>query len=71
MRIKLVLAAGALLALGACGDTLGEQALVGGAAGAGTALVTNGDPLTGAVIGGAGNVAFCQSFPDQCRGIRR
>lgn len=67
MGIKALIAAGMLVTLGACGNTLGEQAVIGGAAGAGTALITNGDPLTGAVIGGAGNVAFCQSFPDQCR----
>ncbi|MGJ8603842.1 MAG: hypothetical protein ACSHXH_06905 [Marivita sp.] len=56
----------ALLGLSACGDTLGEQALLGGAAGAGAAVATGGDPLTGAAVGGAANVAYCQTYPDRC-----
>ena len=56
----------ALLALAACGDTLGEQALLGGAAGAGTAVVTNGNPVTGAAVGAAANVAYCQTYPERC-----
>ncbi|MGR3550401.1 hypothetical protein [Pseudooceanicola sp.] len=56
--------------LAACGDTVGEQALAGGAAGVGTAAVTNGNLGTGAVIGAAANVAYCQSNPGACRSIR-
>ncbi|MEM9709039.1 MAG: hypothetical protein AAF871_09620 [Pseudomonadota bacterium] len=52
--------------LGACGDTLGEQALIGGAAGAGVSAATNGDILTGAALGAAGNVAYCQTYPGRC-----
>ncbi len=52
--------------LAACGDTLGEQALIGAGAGAGTAVVLDGDVATGAVVGAAGNVAFCQLYPEQC-----
>ena len=53
--------------LAACGDTVGEQALAGGV---GTAAVTNGNLGTGAVIGAAANVAYCQSNPGACRSIR-
>ncbi|MCE0506760.1 MULTISPECIES: hypothetical protein [unclassified Roseivivax] len=56
----------ALLGLAACGDTLGEQALIGGAAGAGTAAATGGDATTGAVVGAAGNVAYCRTYPNRC-----
>ena len=41
----------ALSGLAACGDTLGEQALFGAGAGAGTALILDGDIATGAVVG--------------------
>jgi hypothetical protein len=68
MQIKRFLFATALLGmLGACGQTLGEQALLGGGAGAIAGAATGGDPVTGAVIGGAGNVAFCQAYPNRCR----
>lgn len=47
----------AVLLLSACGDRPGERALSGGGIGAGIGAVgstmTGGDPLTGAVIGGA------------------
>lgn len=68
MQIKSVLGAVALLGLlGACGDNIGEQAILGGGAGALAGLALDGDPVTGAVIGGAGNVAFCQMYPNRCR----
>ena len=57
----------ALAALGACGQTVGEQAVIGGAAGAATGAVVGGDALAGAVVGAGGNVAFCQLNPGQCR----
>ena len=44
------------LALGACGDTMGDRALSGGGLGAGAGLLAGsfaGSPLTGALIGGA------------------
>jgi len=56
-----------LLALAGCGNTVGEQALFGGAAGVGVAAVSGGDPLAGAVVGAGGNVAFCQLNPHLCR----
>jgi hypothetical protein len=61
-----VLGVVALLGLSACGDTLGEQALLGGAAGGGTAVAAGGDPLTGAAVGAAANVAYCQTYPERC-----
>jgi len=61
-----VFAVAALLGLSACGDTLGEQALLGGAAGAGTSVATGGNPATGAAVGAAGNVAYCQTYPERC-----
>ncbi len=56
----------ALFGLAACGDTLGEQALIGAAAGAGTAAAVDGDIATGAIVGAGGNVAYCQSYPERC-----
>lgn len=63
LRITLV---AAILALGACGDTLGEQALLGAGAGATGAAVLDGDPLTGAAVGAAANIAYCQRYPSRC-----
>lgn len=69
-RAKIIaVAALALGGLVACGDTVGEQALVGGAAGIGTAAVTGGNAGTGAVVGAAANVAYCQSNPGACRSV--
>ncbi|WP_136634615.1 hypothetical protein [Pseudooceanicola onchidii] len=67
-RAKIIaVAALALGGLTACGQTVGEQALVGGAAGIGTAAVTGGNIGTGAIIGGAANVAYCQTNPGKCQ----
>ncbi|KAA0920772.1 hypothetical protein [Aquicoccus porphyridii] len=69
MQIKLTVRALALLSLGlvaACGDTAVEQALMGGGAGAATAVVLNGSVGTGAVVGAAANVAYCQKYPSRC-----
>ena len=43
------LAFAALAALAACGETTGEQALIGGAAGAATALAFDGNVAAGAL----------------------
>ncbi|MHA3913380.1 hypothetical protein [Halovulum sp. GXIMD14793] len=56
----------ALLALASCGDTIGEQALIGAGAGAGTAVILDGDVATGAVVGAGANVLFCQRYPSKC-----
>jgi len=67
MRIKAwVVAAAATSGLVACGDTISEQALVGAGAGTATAIVLDGSPFTGAVVGAAGNLLYCQTNPDQC-----
>ncbi len=56
----------ALAVLSACGQTLGEQALIGAGAGAGTAILLDGDAATGALLGGAANVAYCRTYPGRC-----
>ncbi len=58
---KLILAAATCAGLAACGDSTGEQALLGGGAGAVGAAVLNSDPLFGAVVGAAGNVLYCKT----------
>lgn len=68
MQIKAFAFAGAaLLALGACGNTAGEQALFGAGTGLAGAAITDGNLATGAAIGAAGNVAYCQTYPHRCR----
>ncbi len=56
----------ALLGLVGCGATAGQQAVLGAGAGVGTAIVTGGDATTGAVVGAAANVAYCQKYPSRC-----
>lgn len=56
----------ALLGLAACGDTPTEQAVIGAAAGAGTALALDGNVAAGALIGAGGNVLFCDQNPGRC-----
>ncbi len=56
----------AFAGLSACGDTIGEQALGGGAVGAGTAAVADGNMVQGAAIGAAANIAYCQTYPERC-----
>lgn len=56
----------ALGALAACGDTVPEQALIGGGAGALTTAVVGGSVVTGAAVGAAGNVVYCQAYPGRC-----
>ena len=64
IRIATLLAG--LAALSACGDTLGEQAIIGAGAGAAGAAATGGDTIAGAAIGAAGNVAYCRQNPGDC-----
>ncbi|WP_170554505.1 hypothetical protein [Ruegeria conchae] len=62
MRIsKVFLALATCAGLSACGDTLGEQAILGGGAGAVGAAVLSADPLVGAAVGAAGNVLYCKT----------
>lgn len=62
-----ILALVAGLGLGACGDTLGEQALIGAGGGALAAGAIGGDPMLGAVGGAGVNVLVCQQNPQQCK----
>ena len=67
MRISLLVTSiGAATVLGGCGDTFGEQAILGAGAGTAGAVVTNVNPITGAVLGAAANVAYCKEFPSRC-----
>jgi hypothetical protein len=52
--------------LAACGDSAGEQALYGGAAGVVGSALIDGDLVTGAAVGAAGNLLYCQTNPGQC-----
>ena len=61
MHIKLWISALAICgALSACGDTALEQGLMGAGAGVAGAVVLDKDPATGAAIGAAANVLYCQ-----------
>ncbi|WP_298843339.1 hypothetical protein [uncultured Roseobacter sp.] len=62
----LILSIAACVSLAACGQTVGDQAIGGGAIGAGAAVITGGSALQGAAIGAAGNVAYCQLNPGKC-----
>ncbi|WP_170400453.1 hypothetical protein [Ruegeria arenilitoris] len=62
MRIsKLILAVATCAGLAACGDSTGEQALLGGGAGALGSAVLGADPFVGAAVGAAGNVLYCKT----------
>ena len=52
--------------LSGCGDAIGEQALIGGGAGLGTAAILDGNLAAGALVGAASNVAYCQQYPSRC-----
>lgn len=52
--------------IAACGDTVGEQALFGAGAGAGTAAVLNGNVVGGAALGAGANILYCQENPGKC-----
>ena len=64
IRIGLVLALCGGLA--ACGDTMGEQLLYGGAGGFGAAALTGGNVYAGTAIGAAANTLYCQNNPGKC-----
>ncbi|HCI08325.1 hypothetical protein N9755_00435 [bacterium] len=67
MSIKLYIAAiGVSATLAGCGETGTDQALLGGAAGAGLAIVADANPVKGVVIGAAGNFLYCQTYPNKC-----
>ncbi|MFC3615162.1 hypothetical protein ACFORG_15460 [Lutimaribacter marinistellae] len=58
--------AGLFGTLAACGDSVGEQALFGGGAGAVAAGAVNADPVAGAALGAAGNILYCDQNPSDC-----
>lgn len=60
-----ILSTVAALALAACGDTDLERGATGAAAGAGAAILLDGNVLTGALIGGAAG-ALCDDLTNQC-----
>ena len=53
--------------LAACGDTIGKQALGGGAVGAGAAAITGGSLAQRAAIGAGAHVLACQSGAVRCK----
>lgn len=64
---KTILALGACAGLVACGDTIGEQAVAGGAIGAGAAVLTSGSLVQGAAIGAGANLVACQAELVKCK----
>lgn len=64
--ISYVLLAAGTFGLSACGDTPLEQAIYGGAAGAGTAAVVDGNILAGAAVGAGANLIYCEENPGKC-----
>ncbi|KIC14028.1 MULTISPECIES: hypothetical protein [unclassified Leisingera] len=52
--------------LAACGDTTGERLVYGAGAGAAGAAVLDGNPVTGAAVGAAANLLYCQENPHRC-----
>ena len=68
--MRILSLAGALafaVSVAGCGDTVGEQALIGSAAGVGAAVLVDGDPVAGGIVGAGANVAVCQLNPGRCR----
>lgn len=67
-RIKtLALVAATGLGLAACGGTVEEQVLLGGAAGVLAADRYEVHPVVGFIAGASGNVAYCQANPGRCQ----
>jgi hypothetical protein len=67
MPMELYIAAiGVSATLAGCGKTGTDQVLLGGAAGAGLAVVTDANPVKGVVIGAARNFLYCQTYPNKC-----
>ena len=63
---KLAAAVALVASLGACGQSFGEQAVIGAGAGGASSVVLGGNVATGALVGAAANVAYCQQFPSRC-----
>ena len=63
---KIVLPLAVLGGLAACGDSVGERALYGAGAGLGAAAILDTNLATGAALGAAANLAYCQENPGKC-----
>lgn len=62
MRIRAgILVAASSFGLASCGEAVAEQTISGAAAGGATAVVLDGNPFTGAVVGSAGNLLYCRT----------
>ncbi|KIC35254.1 MULTISPECIES: hypothetical protein [unclassified Leisingera] len=67
MRAKSLIAALSLCGLvAACGDTTGERIIYGGGAGALGAAVLDANLVTGAAVGVAANLIYCEQNPRKC-----
>ncbi|MFP4043070.1 MAG: hypothetical protein ACLFTP_00645 [Rhodosalinus sp.] len=66
MRRRYILSVVALAVLAGCGQTPLEQGALGAVGGAVAGRVLVADPLAGAAVGAAGNIAWCQRFPARC-----
>ncbi|UWQ77220.1 hypothetical protein [Leisingera sp. M658] len=53
-------------ALAACGDTTGERLVYGAGAGAAGAAVLDANLVTGAAVGAAANLVYCEENPHRC-----
>jgi hypothetical protein len=63
---KLIAALGLCAGLAACGQTTGEQVVYGAGAGALGSVLLDGNPVTGAAVGVAANLIYCQENPRKC-----
>jgi L-aminopeptidase/D-esterase-like protein len=61
-HLRALVALAAVSALAACGEDPFEQGLYGAGAGAGAALLAQGDVASAAALGAMGNVAYCQFY---------
>ena len=59
-------AVAACLTLAACGETAGEQAIIGAGAGAGAAILLDASPIAGAAVGAGANYLYRQENPGKC-----
>ncbi|SFL24251.1 hypothetical protein [Shimia haliotis] len=65
-KLTCIISLVAFTGLSACGDTFGEQALIGAGAGTATAAVVGGNLAAGAIVGSAANVIYCKEFSTRC-----
>ncbi|TMV73745.1 hypothetical protein FGG78_29180 [Thioclava sp. BHET1] len=65
--IKITAALGLAFALSGCLQNDAQRGVAGAAGGAGVAAVTGGDPLVGAVVGGAAGVTCHDLGVSACR----